>query len=106
MSQQCDRDLACLNALLEDDQADGLPPAFEDMLSRLEKRPGSVLSPKQRRYVNGFARRLGLEPSEGPEDEELAEPPIARLTSGAVPRGNEVAPAWSDKPLRPPARKS
>ena len=100
---QCDRDLACLTALLGEDDC---PEAFVDMADRLEGRPGSILSPKQRRWVNQTARRLHVEPSEGPEDDELAEEPVTRLTAGDVPRGAEVPSMVGALPKRPPARRT
>lgn len=97
---QNDDDLRVLRELTEEIES----PAFDDMLEKLEAKLGSVLSPKQRRWVNQVAVQNRIEPSPGPEDDSAPEP--VRLTAGEIPRGKEVALLVKDKPLKPPTRKT
>jgi hypothetical protein len=67
--------------------------AFVDMLGRLERYP--TLSDKQRAYVRDVGERL-----------EIILQYENGVSSGKVPRGQEVELLVRDKPLRPPGRRS
>jgi hypothetical protein len=91
-----------IRATDDGEDARDVQEAFEGMLIRLEEGQGT-LSPKQRKWVNDVARRLEIEPSIGPEDDEGPEP--VRFTSGEIPRGKEVELNVGPLPLKPPGRR-
>ena len=70
--------------------------AFGEMAVRLESRPGTALSDKQRKWLAGVYERVTGEP----QYENL-------VSSGRVPRGREVeTPAvLQNLPKRPPGRR-
>ena len=77
------------------DLSDDEYEAFSDMLEHLEKRPGLLLTEKQREWAYRRARDLGLDCVNPAPD------------NSRVPRGHEVelAVASMPKPLKPPGRR-
>lgn len=93
--EQREADLALLRAVVDFD--DDCPSAFVDMLDNLvdEDRCFETLSPKQRKWVDGYARENGLLPEQ-------------QVPASAVPVGRPVpTPAvLQNRPLQPPRRGS
>jgi hypothetical protein len=101
MSQeQHERDARLLREIVDDPNVRAQEvEVFADMLDRIVERH-SVLTPKQRKWANDVAERLGVEPSEGAE-EAIAD---TRFTEGAVPRGREVESLVTGRASKPPGR--
>jgi len=81
-----------IRAFAEDGLSEGERAAFADMAQKLADGERSMLSAKQREWVNAVLDR--------------SEPRAANLVSrGLVPRGQEVKPMWDvNLPKRPPGR--
>jgi hypothetical protein len=101
VSAQREDDLRLLKELLELDD-ERVPAAFHGMLVRLD-RSGYPLTPRQRAWANDVAKRVGVDSSDGPEEDG---PEPTRLTSGPVPRGREVPIMAGPLPKRPPGRRT
>lgn len=93
------RDLAMLDAIVNERCSDSERSAFEDMADRLRGGKQTQLTDTQRMWAREVAERLGVDE---PEYENLA-------SSGKVARGREVATIpmlERDKlPMHPPRRK-
>ncbi len=87
-----DHELRLLKLVLDDEQCvDEAREAFEGMLEWLKDAPRGHLSAKQRAWLEGIANKL-----------EVDQAPV---DNSRVPRGKEVAPAWSTNlPKKPPRR--
>jgi hypothetical protein len=113
--EQGERDQRMLKELIRGSEEDRAAPwrepylkeseqqAFEDMLDTLEAGRFPSLTARQRKWANDVAERLGVEPSEGPEDDGA--PKDTRFTDGPVPRGREVRSLVKGLAKCPPGRR-
>lgn len=107
--EQGERDQRLLKELVAavDDErgrlSDSEQQAFEGMLDTLEAGRFPCLTGRQRKWANDVAERLGVEPSQGPEDDT---PKDTRFTQGPVPRGREVPLMVKGQAKCPPGRRT